>query len=156
MFWVIAMGANVNFLTAESGKKADEAQPGFKPREPRTRTLLIATVSKLDNRGSTPCVINNISSGGARITISEAAPLAAEFKVHIPQRNLFRTARLVWRKGDQIGVAFLPEAAPTAVEGASEKDERIRALEAEIAHLKAEIGVLKYQLYQRDDVKAPG
>jgi hypothetical protein len=147
------MRSNDNFLNPESARKAEQPRPGFAPREPRTRTLLVATIARLDSQTSTPCFVNNISPGGARITLSEAIPLGTEFKVHIPQRDLFRTARLVWRKGDQLGVAFPSEAASTPAEQISEKDKKIHALEAEVAHLKAEIGVLKYQLYQRDDVK---
>ena len=88
-------------------------------------------------------MVHNISPGGARITLSEAAHLGAELKVHIPQRNLSRNARLVWRKGDHLGVAFLSEDAASPAETEVEKDEKLRAMAARVATLKAEIGVLK-------------
>ena len=147
------MRSNVNYLKFAAPEKTEDAPPGLTPREPRTRTLLVGTVSNVDNSASATCVINNISAGGVRITISESIPLGQEFKLHVPQRNLFRTVRQVWRKGDQLGVAFQSEAASTPEEGESWKDRKIRALEAEVAALRAEIGGLKHQLYQRDDVK---
>ena len=104
----------------------------------------------MDNAQSTPCIVNNISADGARITLSTSVPLAGEFKVCIPQRHLDRAARLVWRKGDQLGVAFLAEPASITSPDESDKDKRILALEAENASLKAEIGALKNTLYRNE------
>jgi len=150
------MGAMVNLVNAGRVEPAEDAPPGLTPREPRTRTLLIANISRLDNLGSTPCVVNNISSGGARLTLSEAVPIDAEFKVHIPQRNLFRTAKLVWRKGERLGVAFLPEDAAAACDTEADKDKKIQALQAEVASLKAAVGALKYKLIQREGERSYG
>jgi hypothetical protein len=120
-------------------------------REPRARALLTGSISGFDNSLSTPCIVNNISGSGARITLSPAVPVAGEFKVCIPQRGLNRTARLVWRKGDQLGVVFVVEPGSRLSLDENEKDRRIRALEIENANLRAEIGILKNDIYRRED-----
>ena len=132
-------------------KTSEWAQSLPAQRETRARALLTATISTFDNALSTPCLVNNISPSGARITISESIPIGAEFRISIPQRNIFRTARQVWRKGDQLGVAFQPEAGPTTSPEDTEKDRKILAMEAEVASLKAAIGVLQYQLNRREE-----
>jgi hypothetical protein len=143
------MASTVKLSNAPSPK--NDAQTGGKSRQPRTRALLIASISSLDNSLSTPCLVNNISASGARMTLSASIPLSGEFKVFIPQRNLARHARLIWRKGDQLGIKFQQEADPTAPPDEDDKDGRIQALEAENAALRAEIGVLKNTLYRNED-----
>ena len=60
-------------------------------------------------------------------------------------------ARPVWRRGDQLGVAFLPEDGPKSAESDLAKDDKFRALEAQVAVLRTEIGILKNDLYRRDE-----
>ena len=43
--------------------------------------------------------------------MSEAVPLPATFPVTVDIRRETRTANLVWRKGDAVGVSFAPEQA---------------------------------------------
>jgi hypothetical protein len=143
--------SNLHFLKPQNAEALEALRPGQVPREPRAKALLIASVSRLDSSHCTPCVVTNISSSGARLKISEAVPLGETFKLSIPQRNMTRTARQVWRRGDQLGVAFMVEGGPMPAEIEASKDAKIRALEAEVAALKAEIGVLKYQLYRREE-----
>jgi len=145
------MSSNTDIVATDQAKSLAEVAPGAAARERRARALLNATISTFDNALSTPCLVNNISNSGARITISESIPLGAEFKISIPQRGITCVARQVWRQGDQLGVAFQPDPGVAAAQSGADKDARIRALEAENAHLKAEIGILRNLLYRRDE-----
>jgi PilZ domain len=145
------MSSNLHFLHPQNAQALDALRQGQISREPRAKALLLASLSKADNTQCTPCFVTNISPGGARIKIDGAVNLPSNIKVSIPQRNMARMARQIWRRGDQLGLAFLPEDDPKPEEIEATKDTRICALEAEVATLKAEVGVLKYQLYQREE-----
>ena len=60
-----------------------------------------------DGRDPIQCCIRNISSGGACLELSEKAELPNEVTLIIG--NVIRAAKVVWRKGNQIGIAFLEE-----------------------------------------------
>ncbi len=144
------MNPKVRFLDPQAEEPLELLPPGQVAREPRVRALLIATVSNFDDSQIAPCIVTSLSASGARIKISEAVPLSGDLKISIPQRNIARTARQVWRKRDRLGVVFLADQESTGEETETAHFAKIRALEAEVTALKAEIGVLKYQLYRRE------
>lgn len=51
-------------------------------------------------------LLNNLSAGGACVSISTTKEIPAEFTLVFPENNL-RRCRLVWRSGDRMGVEFL-------------------------------------------------
>jgi hypothetical protein len=51
-------------------------------------------------------MLNNLSAGGACLSIAATKAIPAEFTVVLPP-NLSRRSRLVWRSGDRVGVEFL-------------------------------------------------
>ncbi len=53
-----------------------------------------------------PCVIRNISSGGAQIEAGEVSLLPLTFRILDPVNRVGYDCRVVWRKGNQVGVAF--------------------------------------------------
>ena len=53
-----------------------------------------------------PCTTVDLSEGGAKLSLSAAIMLPGRFALDVPSRNLRRSARLVWRAGDQLGVEF--------------------------------------------------
>jgi hypothetical protein len=121
-------------------------------RSPRVRTFLQARVSYGDGAISTACTVNQLSDVGARINIAGTFSLPDTFEIVIPQRGISRRVKLVWRKDDQAGVDFV---------GAEEREQnsaiaadptaRIKALEAENAKLKAQVGVLMQQIQRLTD-----
>ena len=72
----------------------------------RNRSFLGATI--LYNRGlwSTPCVVKNMSGGGARVVTHNAPALPDRFELHIAQKKMTRQVLTKWREGDVIGLAF--------------------------------------------------
>jgi PilZ domain len=122
--------------------KSNEAR-----RSLRVRTFLEARVSYSDGAISTACTVNQLSDVGARLNITSAFSLPETFEVAIPQRGILRRARLVWRKDDQAGINFVDgdENQPTST---LDMGARIKALEAENAKLKAQVGSLTQQVHR--------
>jgi PilZ domain len=52
-------------------------------------------------------MLNNVSEGGACVSVSTTRALPAEFTLVLPPNEL-RRCRLVWRSGERVGVEFLP------------------------------------------------
>ncbi|GGD20118.1 PilZ domain-containing protein [Aureimonas glaciei] len=86
-----------------------EAEPDGSERRvaPRVRTLKRAKIL-FNNRYSTfDCIVRNISSTGALLTIDEAAHLPKVFDISIGDEKMERPARLVYRRGMLAGIRFL-------------------------------------------------
>jgi PilZ domain len=120
-------------------------------RSPRVRTFLQARVSYGDGAISTACTVNQLSDIGARINIPAAFSLPDTFEIAIPQRGISRRVKLVWRKDDQAGVDFVGDEEREQISATSDPTARIKALEAENAKLKAQIGVLTQQIRRLTD-----
>lgn len=71
-------------------------------REPRNQIVRLTLDDSSWHRG----MLDNISEGGACVLISTAMALPEEFTLVLPP-NTSRRCRLVWRRGQKIGVEFL-------------------------------------------------
>jgi len=55
-----------------------------------------------------PCIVNDLSNGGARISGVEVAKLPDEFKLRIaPTIRVARHCRVMWRTKSEVGVEFI-------------------------------------------------
>jgi hypothetical protein len=54
-----------------------------------------------------PCVISDLSKGGAKITGVIVENLPDEFMLRISRARGSRKCRVLWRKRDKVGVAFI-------------------------------------------------
>ena len=135
----------------EEGQVADHSAED-KPVEPRRsiRVVLQARASYGDGAISTQCTVNELSDVGARINIASSFSLPETFDLAIPQRNIACRAKLIWRRGDQAGVDFVEADQPQVA--VADPTARIKALEAENAKLKAQIGVLLQQVQRLTEV----
>ena len=121
----------------------------------RQKSFLRGVVYFDNGRGSMDCLVRDFSEDGARIMLSESVIIPDAVKLHIPQREQTRDARIQWRRGDEIGIAFVdakstkPPAAPD-----SELAQRIVELEAEIAMLRATIKRLRREKSGDSDFEA--
>ncbi|GGD91872.1 hypothetical protein GCM10011390_08250 [Aureimonas endophytica] len=94
-------------LIYEEGHAAEEADGAERRIAPRTKVLKRAQVLFNNNFSVFDCVVRNISSTGALLTIDEAAHLPKEFGVRIGDDRTIRPARLVYRRGTFAGIRFL-------------------------------------------------
>jgi hypothetical protein len=88
------------------------------------------------------CLIRNLSEDGARIILSQTVAIPDMIELHIPQREQTVSARMQWRRADEIGLAFSKAATATSPREA-QLIKRIAQLEAEIATLRRTIKRLK-------------
>jgi|tagenome__1003787_1003787.scaffolds.fasta_scaffold20285911_2 hypothetical protein len=70
----------------------------------RKATLIPARIV-VDGR-SVECAVRDVSPGGARLRVSDAGVLPSEFQLVFQQTGEFRRAKVRWRRGQYIGVAF--------------------------------------------------
>lgn len=73
---------------------------------PRQRVLKGATLSFNKGYGAFECIVRNISSSGAKLSLGETFGLPGEFRLAISGEDGSRVARVVWRKANEMGVAF--------------------------------------------------
>lgn len=108
----------------------------------RIKSFMRGFIYDCRKRGAMDCLIRDLSESGARIALSDAVALPEVVELDIPQRELRRRARVVWRRNDEAGLCF--SQAENATEAATEMTAeeittRIGMLEAEIASLRARL-----------------
>ena len=72
----------------------------------RARSLMTGKVIVGDCEMSVDCVIRNLSSRGARITLPRGIDLPGVVGLLIVREGIYCEAAVAWRKGDQTGLAF--------------------------------------------------
>ena len=72
----------------------------------RQRVLKGATLSFNKGYSAFECVVRNLSERGARLSLAETFGLPGRFRLAIGDEEKGRTARVVWRRSDAIGVSF--------------------------------------------------
>ena len=108
----------------------------------RHKSFLRGVVYFDKRRSKTACLVRDLSEDGARIVLSQSITIPDVIELQIPQREQMLTARMQWRRADEVGLSFCkPEAATTPREDQLIK--RIAELEAEIATLQRTIKRLK-------------
>jgi hypothetical protein len=62
-----------------------------------------------------PCILSNLSNGGAKITGVRTATIPDEFGLRIAPRRRIYACRVIWRTDDALGVQFTdpPDSAAT-------------------------------------------
>jgi hypothetical protein len=107
----------------------------------RTRAYLGGQVAFNERFSTMDCLIRNVSEAGAKLNLSGAVRLPSEVDLTITKRDEAMRARIIWRRGDEAGVAFgqLHRAS-----GAIPLDwaRRLRACEAEKAALQRRVSDL--------------
>jgi hypothetical protein len=79
-------------------------------RSKRVRKRQAALIGHGDGRADTPCVVWDLSDGGARLSAARIDALPRAFVLFLGKdRTARRYCRVVWRKGAQVGVQFVQE-----------------------------------------------
>ncbi|MCJ2011062.1 PilZ domain-containing protein [Methylobacterium sp. J-076] len=122
-------------------------------KQPRLRVFLKGRIHFNNGASSIDCLVRDMSAQGARLMLSETATLPEKFDLFIPQKERTYRACLRWRREDGIGVTF--DGADAAAEGASSSDSTLGALLRRVGELEAENAVLRRQLTQMLEARAP-
>ena len=72
----------------------------------RLRSLLGGRVSFNQSHSTLDCVVRNLSDDGALLLVSDAVALPNAFDLEIARKQRSYTARIRWRDGERVGVAF--------------------------------------------------
>ena len=108
----------------------------------RSKTYFGGVVAFNRRRSTLDCLVRNFSPNGAKLTFSNmAVQLPDKFDLLIERKERSFRARVAWQGADEIGVAFLPDAAgaePIPLEWAR----RLRDCETEKAALRRRIDQL--------------
>jgi hypothetical protein len=109
----------------------------------RHKSFLRGTVHFNNRRSALDCLIRDISDYGARLIFSGTVTLPDMIELHVPQKEHTSRARVIWRHGREVGVAFTQHVAMEGIAEGGEISERIQRLEADVAALKRLVRQLK-------------
>ncbi len=76
---------------------------------PRTRVLKGAKIVAMTNWSLIDCTIRDMSETGAKLICKDQASIANEFRFLVPHDNTICNAKVVWRRGEMIGIQFTSE-----------------------------------------------
>ncbi|MHA7773711.1 PilZ domain-containing protein [Roseibium sp. M-1] len=93
---------------------ADESASDQMPRERRARVFKKGKMVFQHGLRSIPCIVRNISDGGAMLEFEQAYMLPREFDLHIDLENYEVTCERRWEEGLRCGVQFISEKRPAA------------------------------------------
>ena len=114
-------------------------------RWPRLKTFLRGTIYFNNRLSSVDCVVRDISDGGARLVVPEAAMVPESFEIHIPQKERSHFGDVRWRRGEEMGLEFQGAEVAEQPETASMVDlmRRMKRLESEVAVLRRSVGEIR-------------
>jgi hypothetical protein len=115
----------------------------------RHRSFLKGCVYYNNKLSSVECLVRDISEGGARLKFFGTVTIPDLMELHLPSKDETFQARVQWRAGDEIGVAFqLAEAAPPLAPTGTAPDlaDRVARLEKLLAAHERKIQELQAAL----------
>jgi hypothetical protein len=120
----------------------------------RQKSFLRGCVYFNKRRAALDCLIRDYSEHGARIIFSETVNVPDLVDLYIAQKERTVRARVQWRCGDEIGLAF-PDAL-RAADGSSDGELALRVaqLESEVAALRKLVKKLRAEVASREDADA--
>ncbi len=73
------------------------------------RKGVVATAVLMSEGRAIPCSVRDLSAGGARLSFRDINLVPREFELAIKSTGETHRAQLRWRKGTEIGVAFVQD-----------------------------------------------
>jgi hypothetical protein len=122
-------------------------QPGRtveRRRVTRQKSFLRGSIHFNNRRNVVDCLIRDISPYGARLIFSDAVTTPDVLELYIPQKEQTLRAHIIWRHGQEVGVAFVQamQMEPPTEPG-GDLAERVARLEMEIIGLKRVLKKMK-------------
>lgn len=83
----------------------------------RQRVLKTGKLVFGNNHSIVDCTIRNMSKTGAKILCGDQSAVPSLFKLVTTSDNLMRDAKVIWRRGNEIGIRFSgdPHPAPARI-----------------------------------------
>jgi hypothetical protein len=77
-----------------------------KRKHARAATAYSAKITSVDEQPSSiECTVTDLSRGGARLSFDRSRTLPDEFRLSV-ENGVKRLCKVVWKKGNEVGVAF--------------------------------------------------
>jgi hypothetical protein len=113
-------------------------------RVARQKSFLRGSIHFNNRRTVVDCLIRDISPHGGRLIFSDAVTIPDTLELYIPQKEQTLRAHVIWRHGQEVGVAFaqatqmdpMAESGDTGANPGPGLAERVARLEMEIVGLK--------------------
>src|SRR3954470_8703170 len=115
---------------------APEPRAVERRRITRQKSFLRGSIHFNNRRSVVDCLIRDISPYGARLVFSDAVTTPDVLELYIPQKEQTLRVQVVWRLGQEVGVAFAQAAQMDPVAEPGDLAERVARLEMEIVGLK--------------------
>lgn len=123
-------------------------------RAQRQKSFLRGCIYFNKRRGALDCLIRDLSEHGARIIFSDTVNVPDVVDLYIPQKEQTLRARVHWRHGDEIGLAF-PDAMRAADGGKDgELALRVAQLESELTALRKLVNRLRAEVMHGGEADA--
>jgi hypothetical protein len=120
------------------GSMSDHAErrTGERRRAARQKSFLRGTIYFNNRRSAVDCLIRDISPHGARLIFSDSIATPDVLELYIPQKEQTLRVHVMWRHGQEVGVAFAQPAQISPAAETGELADRVARLETEIVGLK--------------------
>ena len=107
----------------------------------RQKTFIKGRIYFNNRLSSMDCIVRDVTEKGARLQVSESVALPDTFELYLPNKDEHFRAQAQWRKGDQLGVSWMPESAfrqksERGGHGDQSLADRVARLEQEVAALQ--------------------
>ncbi len=77
---------------------------------PRHKTFIKGRIYFNNRLSSMDCIVRDIGEHGSRLEFSENVALPDVFELYLPNKDDYFQAHVIWRKGNNIGITWTPEA----------------------------------------------
>jgi hypothetical protein len=123
-------------------------------RAVRQKSFLRGNIQFNQGRNSADCLIRDTTTFGARLVCSDSISTPDVIDVYIPQKEQTFRAHVIWRHGQEIGVAFALAAAANPADHPHdlELSARVERLETELAAMKRMLKRMKTDAGADSDV----
>jgi PilZ domain len=121
-------------------------------RVSRQKSFLRGMIYFNNRRNVIDCLIRDISPYGARLIFSDAVSTPDVFELYIPQKEQTLRIQVIWRHGQEVGVAFAQDTQLETVAETGDLAERVGRLEMEIAGLKRMLKKIRTEAGPENDV----
>jgi hypothetical protein len=121
-------------------------------RVTRQKSFLRGMIYFNNRRNAVDCLIRDISPYGARLIFSDSVSTPDVFELYIPQKEQTLRIHVIWRHGQEVGVAFAQATQLDPIAETGDLTERVARLEMEIAGLKRILKKIKTDAGSEHDV----
>ncbi len=110
----------------------------------RHKTLFKGRIYFNNRLSSMDCIVRDVTTDGARLEFSESVTLPEVFELYLANKDEYFRARVIWRRGSQLGINWKPEETKDRVVPSEDNPmaERLTKLEHAVAVLQRRLDAL--------------